>query len=192
MIGRFVSLVIVLIASLLLSGCYRDFGPVVAEPQPIPPPLVVTHIQTGDRLTVTVYNEPLLTGVYDVNTSGTVVMPLIGSVRAVGRTPSELAKIIADRYLRGKFLQEPQVTVTEVEYRPIYIFGEVAHPGSFPYRPGYNVLTAVTEAGGLTYRGSKDTVLIQHAGEQVWNEYPLLSSVEILPGDVIRVPERFF
>jgi polysaccharide export outer membrane protein len=192
MIGRFVSFVIVLIASLLLSGCYRDFGPVVAEPEPIPPPLVVTHIQTGDRLTVTVYNEPLLTGVYDVNTSGTVVMPLIGSVRAVGRTPSELAKIIADRYLRGKFLQEPQVTVTEVEYRPIYIFGEVTHPGSIPYRPGYNVLTAVTEAGGLTYRGSKDTVLIQHAGEQVWNEYPLLSSVEILPGDVIRVPERFF
>jgi hypothetical protein len=69
MIGRFVSMGIVLIASLLLAGCYRDFGPVVAEPDPPPPPLVVTFIQTGDRLTVTVYNEPLLTGVYDVTPS---------------------------------------------------------------------------------------------------------------------------
>ena len=192
MIGRFVSLGIVLIASLLLAGCYRDFGPVVAEPEPPPPTLVVTHLQTGDRLTVTVYNEPLLTGVYDVTPSGTIVMPLIGSVSAVGRTPSELARIITARYSRGKFLQEPQVTVTVVEYRPVYLFGEVSKPGTIPYRPGLNVLTAVTDAGGLTYRGSKDRVLIQHAGEQVWNEYPLISSIEILPGDIIRVPERFF
>ncbi len=192
MIGRFVSLGIVLIASLLLTGCYRDFGPVVAEPEPLIPSLVVTYLQVGDRLTVTVYNEPLLTGVYDVTPAGTIVMPLIGSVRAVGRTPSELAKIIADRYRRGKFLQEPQVTVAVVEYRPVYIFGEVIHPGPIPYRPGYNALSAITEAGGLTYRGSKDTVLIQHSGEQVWNEYPLLSSVQILPGDLIRVPERYF
>ena len=62
----------------------------------------------------------------------------------------------------------------------------------YPYRAGLNVLTAVTTAGGLTYRGRKDTVLIQRAGQQVWNEYPLLSSVVILPGDLIRIPERYF
>ena len=50
----------------------------------------------------------------------------------------------------------------------------------------------MTEAGGLTYRGSKDSILIQHNGEQVWNEYPLISSIQILPGDIIRVPERYF
>lgn len=192
MVQRLLSLSAVLGLGLLLAGCYRDFGPVVAEPEPPPPSLVVTHLQTGDRLTVTVYNEPLLTGVYDVTPSGTIVMPLIGSVPAVGRTPSELARLIAARYLRGKFLQEPQVTVTVVEYRPVYIFGEVVKPGSYPYRPGVNALTAITEAGGLTYRASKDTVLVQHAGEQVWNEYPLISSVELLPGDIIRVPERYF
>lgn len=192
MVQKLLSLSAVLGLGLLLAGCYRDFGPVVAEPEPPPPSLVVTHLQTGDRLTVTVYNEPLLTGVYDVTPSGTIVMPLIGSVPAVGRTPSELARTIAARYSRGKFLQQPQVTVTVVEYRPVYIFGEVVKPGSYPYRPGFNALTAITEAGGLTYRGSKDTVLVQHAGEQVWNEYPLISSVELLPGDIIRVPERYF
>lgn len=192
MTKRIFSLVAVVIIGLLLTGCYRDFGPVVAEPEPLPPPIVTTHLQIGDRLTVTVYNEPTLTGVYDVTPAGTVVMPLVGAVRAVGRTTAELARILTDRYKNGKFLEEPKITAAVVEYRPFYIFGEVVKPGSFPYRPGLNILTAVTEAGGLTYRGSKDTVLIQRAGQQVWNEYPLLSSVEVMPGDLIRIPERYF
>jgi protein involved in polysaccharide export with SLBB domain len=192
MINRFVSLGAILVIGLLLAGCYRDFGPVVAEPQPLPPPLTATTFQVGDRLTVTVYGEPNLTGVYDVTPAGFVNLPLIGNVKAVGRTSSELQREIADRYSRGKFLQEPQVTVAVVEYRPVYIFGEVQHPGPLPYRPGLNVLTAVTTAGGLTYRGSREKVFLQRSGEQVWNEYPQLSSVTIMPGDLIRIPERYY
>ena len=192
MINRFVSLGAILVIGLLLAGCYRDFGPVVAEPQPLPPPLTATTFQVGDRVTVTVYGEPNLTGVYDVNPAGFVNLPLIGNVKAVGRTSTELQREIADRYSRGKFLQEPQVTVAVVEYRPVYIFGEVKNPGSVPYRPGLNVLTAVTVAGGLTYRGSREKIYLQRSGEQVWNEYPQLSSVTIMPGDLIRIPERYF
>ncbi len=192
MIKKLVSLGAILVTGLLLAGCYRDFGPVVAEPQPLPPPLAATSIQAGDRLTVTVYGEPNLTGVYDVTPSGFVNLPLIGDVKAVGRSNAELQREIADRYSRGKFLQEPQVTVAVVEYRPIYIAGEVKSPGSYPYRPGLNVLTAVTVAGGLTYRGSRDKIYLQRSGEQVWNEYPQLSSVTIMPGDLIRIPERYY
>jgi polysaccharide export outer membrane protein len=158
----------------------------------LPPPLTATTFQVGDRVTVTVYGEPNLTGVYDVNPAGFVNLPLIGDVKAAGRTNSQLQKEIADRYSRGKFLQEPNVTVAVVEYRPIYIFGEVAHPGPVTYRPGLNVLTAVTTAGGLTYRGSREKIYLQRSGEQVWNEYPQLSSVTIMPGDLIRIPERYF
>lgn len=182
----------IILLSLTVAGCYRDYGPVVAEPDPLPPPLVATHLQIGDQLTVNVYNEPTLTGVYTVTPSGTIEVPLIGSVRAVGLTSTELGNIIANRYVRGKFLQEAKVTITVVQYRPIYIFGEVVKPGAYPYTPGLNVLAAVTEAGGLTYRGRKDTVLLQRAGEHVWNEYPLISSVTVLPGDLIRIPERYF
>jgi protein involved in polysaccharide export with SLBB domain len=192
MINRFVSLGAILVIGVLLAGCYRDFGPVVAEPQPLPPPLTATTFQVGDRLTVTVYGEPNLTGVYDITPAGLVNLPLIGDVKAVGRTSSGLQREIADRYSRGKFLQEPQVTVAVVEYRPIYIAGEVKSPGPYPYRPGLNVLTAITTAGGLTYRGSRDKVYLQRSGEQVWNEYPELSSVTIMPGDLIRIPERYY
>ena len=191
-IKRLIALATIAAIGLLLAGCYRDFGPVVAEPEPLPPPTLNTRLQLGDKLTVTVYNEPSLTGVYEVAPGGLIDLPLIGQVKAVGRTHSELETEIADRYARGHILQEPKVTVAVVEYRPFYIFGEVIKPGGYPYRAGLNVLTAVTTAGGLTYRGSKNTVLIQRAGQQVWNEYPLLSSVVILPGDLIRIPERYF
>jgi polysaccharide export outer membrane protein len=192
MFNKLVSFAAIVAIGLLLTGCYRDFGPVVANPDVLPPPIVTHHFQVGDRLTITVYDEPNLTGVYDVDPAGAVMLPLIGAVKAVGLTQEELQREIADRYSSGKFLQEPKVTVAVVEYRPIYIFGEIAHPGSIPYSPGLNVLTAVTAAGGLTFRGRRDTVLIQHAGEQVWNEYPQLSSVTIMPGDLIRIPERYY
>jgi protein involved in polysaccharide export with SLBB domain len=192
MFNRIVSLGAILGIGLMLAGCYRDFGPVVAEPQPLPPPLTATHIQTGDRLTLSVYDEPNLTGVYDVTPAGVINLPLIGAVRAVGKTTAELQREIADLYKAGKFLQEPKVTIAVVEYRPIYIFGEVAKTGPLPYKPGLNLLTAITEAGGLTYRGARDKVYLQRSGEQVWNEYPQLSSVTIMPGDLIRVPERYF
>ncbi len=191
-IRKLISLAGVAAIALTLAGCYRDFGPVTAEPEPLPPPTVNTRLQLGDRLTVTVFNEPTLSSVYDITPGGFIEMPLIGAVKAVGRTQTELEADIADRYSRGHFLQEPKVTVVVVDYRPFYIFGEVAKPGSYPYRPGLNVLTAVATAGGLTYRGSKDSVLVQRAGQQVWNEYPLLSSVAVLPGDLIRIPERYF
>ena len=40
----------------------------------------------------------------------------------------QLQREIEDRYSRGKFLQEPKVTIAAVEYRPVYLFGEVARP----------------------------------------------------------------
>jgi protein involved in polysaccharide export with SLBB domain len=192
MIRRCVALGAIVVLGLLLAGCYTDFGPVADTPSPIPPPAVGSYLQLGDRVTVTVYGEPDLTSVYQIDPNGNLDLPLIGTVRAAGRAPADLERTIAERYKAGHFLDQPKVTISVVEYSPIYIFGEVAHPGQFPYRTGLNAIAAVTEAGGLTYRGSTSSILIQHAGQQAWTEYPLVSSVTILPGDLVRVPERYF
>jgi protein involved in polysaccharide export with SLBB domain len=192
MIKKCITLGAMLAIGFLLAGCFTDFGPVASEPVPIPPAAASSYLELGDRVTVTVYGEADLTGIYDVNPNGDLNLPLIGQVKAVGRTATDLQRDIGDRYKRGKFLDDPKVTVAVVQYRPVYIFGEVTHPGPIPYLTGLNVLTAVTTAGGLTYRADKSTVLIQHPGEQAWTEYPMLSSVTILPGDLIRVPERYF
>jgi polysaccharide export outer membrane protein len=176
---------------LQLGGCYTDYGPVMVGPPPPAPAAVATRLHAGDKVKVTVYGEDSLTGLYDVNPAGYIYMPLAGAVMAADCSQSELASEITRKY-RGGILQDPRVMVEIVSLRPFYIFGEVEHPGQYPYTSGVNVISAATTAGGFTYRASKSAVLIQHAGEQVWKEYSLAAPVSILPGDIIRVPERYF
>ncbi len=193
MMGKYSIWAAIFVIGLQVAGCYTDYGPVAATPDPVlRPTSVATSLKTGETLKVNIYGEEALTGSYVINPSGDIVMPLVGAIRAAGRTRSELEREITSRYSNGKYLQEPKVTVDVTSYRSIYVAGEVLRPGAFPYASGLNALTAVTVAGGLTYRASRDTVFIQHAGEDVWQMYPLSASVLIAPGDLIRIPERYF
>jgi polysaccharide export outer membrane protein len=164
---------------------------VVNDSIPLSPLAVGSRLQTGDELKIIVFGEDALSGIYQINPSGTIAMPLIGSVPAVGRTRAEVERAITEAYTRGKFLQEPKITVSVVTYRPFYIFGEVAIPGKYVYTSGIDILTAVATAGGFTYRASKTTVLIRHAGDEIWQEYSLAAPLPVEPGDLIRVPERY-
>jgi polysaccharide export outer membrane protein len=181
-----------LLTGLQVAGCYTDYGPVELQAGPISPSGVATHLQAGDKLRVTVYGEDALTGPYDINPGGYVSMPLVGAIRATGRTRSELERDIANRYRSGGFLQDPNVTVAVVDFQPFYVLGEAERPGEYPFRSGLNVHSAVAMAGGFTYRASRSSVLIRHIGEQLWREYSLTEPVPIAPGDLIRIPERYF
>jgi protein involved in polysaccharide export with SLBB domain len=179
--------------ALQAGGCWEDYGPVARVPEPIVPASAVANtVQSGDVIKVAVYGEEGLSGSYTVDPAGNIRMPLIGGLRAVGRSKSELEHDIVRRYASGQFLQDPKVTVDVVSFRPIYILGETLRPGAYPYSSGLNVLTALTLAGGPTYRASRTSVLIQHAGETNWQEYPITAAVAIAPGDLIRIPERYF
>lgn len=194
MIFKYAKLAIVVLAGLQLAGCYTEYGPIEvdARPAPISGAGVASHLQSGDRVKITVYGEEALTGEYDVNPNGYVSMPLIGAIKAAGRTQAEFGRDIAGKYRSGGLLQDPKVTVAVVQFRPFYVLGEAERPGEYPFRSGLNVHAAVAMAGGFTYRASKSIVLIRHAGEEIWKEYPLTEAVVIAPGDLIRVPERYF
>jgi protein involved in polysaccharide export with SLBB domain len=194
MIAKFLKLAVLLITGLQLAGCYTDFGPVevAGGPSSLTGAGVASLLLPGERLKITVYGEESLTGDYDINPAGYVTMPLIGAVKAAGRSQAELAKDLAARFSRGGFLQDPHVTVAIVQFRPFYVLGEATTPGEYPFRSGLNVHTAVAMAGGFTYRASRTYVLVRHPGEEVWKEYSLAEPVPIAPGDIIRVPERYF
>jgi len=194
MIFKYIRLMIVLLTGLQLAGCYTDYGPVEVETRPVSlsGAGVATHLRAGDRIKINVYGEEALTGEYDINPSGYVSMPLIGSIRAAGRTQAELGRDIAAGYRSGGLLQDPKVTVAVVQFRPFYVLGEATTPGEYPFRSGLTVHAAVAMAGGFTYRASKSIILIRHSGEEVWKEYPLTEPVVIAPGDLIRIPERYF
>ncbi len=159
---------------------------------PIAPSHVGAGLQSGDQLKVIVYGEDSLSGTYEISPAGTLTMPLVGAVTAAGRTTAEVARALTQAYESGKFLQEAKISVSVVSYRPFFVLGEVLTPGRFAYTSGIDVLGAVATAGGFTYRASRHTVLIRHAGGAVWQEYSLGAPIPIEPGDVIRVPERYF
>lgn len=195
MLSKYSKLAVVFVAALQLAGCYTDYGPVEVETQPVRPSLgagLASNLRPGDRIRITVYGEESLTGEYDVNPGGSVSMPLVGTIRAAGRSQVELGREIAARYRSGGFLQDPKVNVTVVQFRPFYILGEASNPGEYPFRSGLTVHAAVAMAGGFTYRASKSVILIRHLGDDIWKEYPLSEPVVVAPGDTIRIPERYF
>ena len=148
-------------------------------------------LQPGDKITVYVYGEDKLSGEYQLNQSGQISLPLAGTIEAKGLTQTELEQALAKKF-RSEYLKNPKVTVTIATLQPYYVMGEVEKPGEFAYKSGLNVLTALAIAGGPTYRASRSTVQIQRRGESSMREYPISASVPILPGDVIKVPERYF
>jgi Polysaccharide biosynthesis/export protein/SLBB domain len=185
--------VILLAIGPLLAACDDvDFGPVTAY---APPPAVYTvasYLQAGDKLGVIVYGEASLTGDYEINPDGTITMPLIGAIKVGGQTRNEIERIITYAYVSRRFLKAPQVTISEVTYRPIYILGEVATPGKYPFVIGLDALTAIATAGGFTVHAGRGSVMIRHDNERVWRQYALVSPLPIEPGDLIRVSESYF
>ena len=149
------------------------------------------RLAAGDKIRVTVFGEDKLSGDFEVDPAGSVSLPLAGTMQAAGLTKPEFERQLSER-LKGTYLRNPKVTVDVANFRPFYVLGEVQKPGEYPYRSGLNVLSAIAVAGGSTYRASTSKVLIQRSGTVELSEYPQSPTVSVMPGDVIRVPERYF
>ncbi len=147
------------------------------------------RLGSGDKIKVTVFGHEDMSGEFSVAGNGAVSLPFIGSVKAGGRTISELERIIVKR-LKPDYLKNPRVSVEVLNFRPFDIIGEVAKPGSYPYRSGMTVINAIAMAGGFTYRAKENSFLIKRAGSSK-TETAKRNTI-VLPGDVIEVLERWF
>ncbi len=108
-----------------------------------------------DRLRVHVHEWPVLTGEFTIGIDGSVILPLIGEVKAMGLTTFELSSAISERLKsRTHLLTAPETVVDIAQYRPFYIVGGVERPGEYAFRPGLVVLKAVSIAGGF-YRAPR-------------------------------------
>lgn len=192
---RFQKIIFAPILAVALAGC--DTFSAFVKPAPAYDPLVATErpvprLQPGDKAKIVVYGEDKLSGDYEVDSNGQIVIPLVGAVRAVGMTKRDLEQAIAGRLKTGQILRDPVVTVDISTFRPFYVLGEIERPGEYAYRNGLSVMSAVAVAGGYTYRANKSRILIQRAGEKKFTEYALSPDIPIFPGDLISVPERYF
>lgn len=147
-------------------------------------------LDSGDRVRVVVFRHEDLSGEFEIDGTGTFSMPLIGDVDAGGLTTRQLESRIVEK-LRDGYLVDPQVSIEVLNYRPFFILGEVNQPGQYPYASGMSVINAVALAGGFTFRAKENAISVQRGGSGA-PQVIVTPDTPILPGDIIRVPERFF
>lgn len=97
-----------------------------------------------------VYEWDAISGEYTINSSGFISLPLIGDIKAAGKSTSELSDVIADSLVKKiGTVKRPEIAIEITQYRPFYILGPVTRPGDYPFRPNLTVLQAVGIAGGF-------------------------------------------
>lgn len=133
-----------------------------AAPQPSP----YYRIGPEDVLSVRVWDHDDLSREVTVSQAGVFSFPLIGQVRAGGRTAAEVEEVITKRLADG-YLKNPQVSVTVKAYRSqkVYVVGEVKSPGTFPLMGPTRVVEILSLASGVTENAGSRLLVVRPRGE---------------------------
>ncbi len=158
-------------------------------------------IGNEDVLDISVWKSPELSLPIIVRPDGMISLPLIGEVRADGRTPNELKEDIQERLKEYK--QEPIVSiiVKESNSKAIYITGEITRPGKYPLRSETTITQAIALAGGFTQWANKDKIIVirkspmNPEGNRVMIKYSdivsgtnMKANILLRAGDTVIVP----
>lgn len=179
-----------ILAATALNGCTANPPPLsVAETGSLDQPYL---LDANDKLRITIYNEPNLTGEYTVTGSGAVAFPLIGLIPVRNLTLEAASNALQARLSDG-LVNNAKVSIEVLNYRPYYILGEVTRPGQYPFMNGMTVQQAVAAAGGFTSRANEKTLFVRRSrSESEGSVNVRASAIPVLPGDTIRVGERYF
>jgi len=159
-------------------------------------------LQEGDSLRVSFPGAPNLNTEVRIRLDGIISLPVIGEVKAAGRTPTELEQELVKLY--GPQLQTKEVSVTVVSSALyLYVTGAVLRPGKITSDHPLTALDAIMEAGGFDYTKAnlKKVTVIRHEGgktqhylldlKQVLKHGRQEQTLDVKRGDIIYVPERF-
>jgi len=162
-------------------------------------------LQSGDLVDIKVFMEPNMDRVLRISSNGTVTYPLIGNVKIGGYSVSEAEAQLAEKL--KFYIRNPQVSMLIKEYsnKMVYILGQVKKPSeiSIPPEKTITVLEAITSVGGFTdiANTSKVKVLRMENGKQksidvdvnaIMKQGKKALDIELLPGDVVFVPQSMF
>jgi polysaccharide export outer membrane protein len=194
-----------LLTVLLLTGCGGE--------QSLPSASAGTY-QTGpeyvigplDNLNVFVWRNPELSEAVPVRPDGRISTPLIEDLPAAGKTPTQLSRDIEEQL--KKYIQEPIVTVIVTAFngpysRQVRVIGEATHPQAIPYRDNMTLLDVMIAVGGLTQfaAGNRATIVRTVNGTEtnyrvrvadLIKSGDVTANVQLLPGDVLIIPQSWF
>lgn len=149
-------------------------------------------LNPGDHLRIFVFNVDELSGEFRVSGAGNITLPLIGEIYTEGLDKHALQNIITQKLINGGYFNDPKVTVEVIALQPFYILGEVKNPGSYEYHSDMDIFKAIAVAGGYTPRAAKKKIIIIRRIHDEKVEILANETTPILPGDSIKVKQRFF
>ena len=150
------------------------------------------RLGSGDVISIQVLGEEdLKREKIRLSDAATISYPILGEIKLFGKTVVELEALIRDG-LKGRYLVNPQVTVTINEYRSFFINGQVEKPGGYQFIPGLTVRKAVSLAGGFRERASKEKIFVIRDDDRSKTSKRVSQDEAVHPGDIITVEESFF
>ncbi len=193
--------VMVVCVSALLSGC----GSYPPAPQHAAAPAHHYVIGPLDNLAITVWRNPELSVATQVRPDGRISAPLVRDLQAAGKTPPELAHDIEVEL--SKYVRDAVVTVSVNGFQGPYgdqirVIGEAAKPQAIPYRESMTLLDVMIQVGGLTdladgnaaklVRGSENGKEYRVRLRDLVKRGDISANVDMLPGDVLIIPQSWF
>jgi polysaccharide export outer membrane protein len=163
-------------------------------------------IGPNDSVTIFVWRNPELSGSFIVRPDGKISTSLVEDVPVAGRTPTQFARDMEK--ILAKYIRDPVVTVSVSGFvgpfsEQVRVIGAAAKPQSYPYRQYMTVLDLMIASGGLTDfangNGAK-LVRVKNGKQMTYDvrlddlvrEGDISANVDILPGDIVIIPEAWF
>ena len=195
-----------LVAAVTVSGCATPKFPALPEATYQMRYAYKYKIGPGDSVEIFVWRYPEVSTTVPVRPDGFITAPLLEDVPAAGKTPTELARDLEEAL--SVFLRDPLVTVIVQGFVGVFpeqirVLGEATQPLALPYRDGMTLLDLMIQVGGITeFAAGNRAVLVRFEdGEKrqytvrlrdLIEDADLSANVDLLPGDILLIPESWF
>lgn len=172
----------------VLAACAAN-PPPEALPERADGDLSEQSLRPGDVIRLRIWREPDMSGRYQVDENGVVVLPRLGRMTVTRETPETLKETVLEGY--EEYLRNPSIDITVL--RRVNILGSVNQPGLYPVDPTVTLADALAMAGGSTPQGDPDEVRLIRNGREIsanLRRDTRLADTPMRSGDQIYVPER--
>ncbi|GAB5381784.1 MAG: polysaccharide export protein [Aliiglaciecola sp.] len=208
--SRITQLLIGVAALATIAGCSTSGNTL---PQATTRPSLTTNIDDysyligpGDNLSIFVWRNPDVSGSFVVRPDGMITTSLVEDIPVSGKTPTALARDLEQEL--GKYIRDPIVTVSVTGFNgpfseQVRVIGEASSPRSISYTEDMTLLDLMIRVGGLTEFANGDGAKLIRVVDGVQREYSVRleslikegnigDNVDILPGDILIIPEAWF
>ncbi|MCC6231009.1 MAG: polysaccharide biosynthesis/export family protein [Verrucomicrobiales bacterium] len=194
--------VVVALLGLMLGGTGCKTGDVTPLTADETQPYMSVGVQPGDMVRINFPAAPTMNSVQQVQSDGTIALPLGGTITVKGKSPAEIEKEVLKAYDAQLVVKEVSVSVESGGFA-VYVSGAVLRPGKVQCRQSMTVLEAVVEAGGFAEGRAdlKNVKVVRQQPDKTTRTFILnlqkslrgeaAEPFFLRPSDVVYVPERF-